>query len=246
MENKKRRIELIDEIRGFAIICMVMHHSFYVAAESFDLPISEALFDFMGVLQPYFAALFVVVCGIMCRYSKNNLKRGLVLAGVSACITAVSVFFPNMTEVWFGILHFLAVSILLYVPLKFVFDRVNPYEGTAVMLILFFLTYNIIYSRGAFGYKLPSELYKYKFLGPLGFPSNDFISADYFPLLPWVFAFFTGTSLGIIIKKLTLPEFMYKKHLPFLSFAGRHTLYIYILHFPLIYALLWAGVNLVK
>ena len=79
-------------------------------------------------------------------------------------------------------------------------------------------------------------------LYPLGFPGPGFSSADYFPLLPWLFLFLVGAALGGWCldhresRLLTAP-------LPrALTFPGRRSLLIYLLHQPVLYGvsfLLW-------
>ena len=81
-----------------------------------------------------------------------------------------------------------------------------------------------------------SSAYRYTF--PLGFRSPDFASADYFPLLPWVFMFLAGTFLGRYAKAGKFPEFMYRSRVPFFSWIGRHALIIYVLHQPVIYGIM--------
>ncbi len=67
-----------------------------------------------------------------------------------------------------------------------------------------------------------------------GFPSKDFASADYFPLLPWFFIFFAGFFFCRMFKT-GFPAFSEKIPCPFFALVGRHALPIYILHQPVIY-----------
>ena len=76
-----------------------------------------------------------------------------------------------------------------------------------------------------------------KWLYPLGFTYPGFSSADYFPLIPWLFLFLMGTAFGGWClnhrenKVLTAP-------LPApLTFLGRHSLLIYVLHQPVLFGL---------
>lgn len=79
-------------------------------------------------------------------------------------------------------------------------------------------------------------------LYPLGLLSPGFHSADYFPLLPWFFLFLAGTVLGgwcldhrdNRLLTLSLPGF--------LTWPGRHSLLIYVLHQPVLFGvsyLIW-------
>ena len=76
-----------------------------------------------------------------------------------------------------------------------------------------------------------------KWLYPLGLQYPGFSSADYFPLMPWLFLFLVGTVFGGWClnhrenKVLTAP-------LPTpLTFLGRHSLLIYVLHQPVLFGL---------
>ena len=67
-----------------------------------------------------------------------------------------------------------------------------------------------------------------------GFVSSGFYSADYFPILPWIFVFLLGTWLGGKIREGKLPERFYTARFPFFPKVGRHALLIYILHQPIL------------
>lgn len=112
--------------------------------------------------------------------------------------------------IWFGILHLLAACILLYAVLEKL--RVTV---PAVMLCAFFLAW--------FGINRWPVL----------------PSADYFPIVPWGFAFFFGVLLGGPIRDGKLPEWFYAAKIPVLPAIGRKTLLIYLLHQPVLYGILW-------
>ncbi|MEG0895397.1 MAG: heparan-alpha-glucosaminide N-acetyltransferase domain-containing protein, partial [Oscillospiraceae bacterium] len=67
---------------------------------------------------------------------------------------------------------------------------------------------------------------------------KHFYSADYFSLLPWFFIFISGIGFGKLLKEERLPKFFYNSHIKFLSVIGRNTIWIYILHQPIIFILL--------
>lgn len=111
------------------------------------------------------------------------------------------------------------------------------------VLFLFFLTYNI--GNGYLGFgtlkiMLPESWYGGNALFALGFTDSSFYSADYFPLLPWLFVFIAGTYLGVWAQQGRFPEWAYRSRAPFFQLMGRHSLAIYILHQPVIYGVLAA------
>ena len=68
-----------------------------------------------------------------------------------------------------------------------------------------------------------------------GFPGPGFVSSDYFSLLPWLLLFWTGYFLyRLRPAEPLLPDI----RLPGFSAMGRHSLLIYLLHQPVLYALL--------
>ena len=259
MAQKKtgKRMFLLDEIRGFAIILMVLYHAFYLVGYQFDVPLGRTLFDFFTPAEPYFAAVFVLICGICCHLSHNNLRRGLWLAGaallLSACLYC-AVWWGMLTAdcvIWFGILHCLATCILLYALLRPALSFIPAWIGVPVCLALFLLCWHIPANEGGyFGWEglfavpvspAPAET---PWLYPLGLcPIGP--CGDYFPLLPWGFCFLAGTFLGRPAAKGRFPKVFYRQHVPFLGTAGRYSLYIYLLHQPVLYLvcelIVWLG-----
>lgn len=61
MAAGKKRIYLLDELRGLAVFCMVFYHAFYSMSEFFGFEIGTKLLDFFTPAEPFFAALFIVI-----------------------------------------------------------------------------------------------------------------------------------------------------------------------------------------
>lgn len=239
---EKRRIHLLDELRGFAVVCMVFHHALLSIADIFRSQFFMDAFNFLCYFQPLIWLVFFGISGISSRLSENNLKRGAKLFGIALVITAVTfAYFNGRATIAFGALHFLAVSMMIYHFVKPLIKKINPIAGIVVCFVLFAFTYEIFYGYvGVFNLvkiELPRVLYKAEFLFWLGFPSVNFFSADYFPLIPYIFLFFIGAFFGAYVEKGKLPKFAYEKHSSFLRFMGKNALIIYILHQPIIYAI---------
>ena len=80
---------------------------------------------------------------------------------------------------------------------------------------------------------------RFDWLLPLGIHTPGYYSFDYFPFIPWFGVFLLGATLGrtaYTSRKSLLPW-----NLPqsFVNVAGRHSLLIYILHQPVILAVLY-------
>lgn len=244
MDGVKRRVHFLDEVRGLCIIAMVFYHSFYLLYSSFSVMGAGKLFLFFSPAEPLFAGAFIFISGISCRFSRSNLKRGLRLAGIAVALSIVTaVIMPRMgfskCEILFGILHLLSCSILIYVPLHRLTDRIRPEWGILICVLLYAFTFNIRQGQlGLFNFidiTLPEKLFSLKFLFPIGITAEDFFSADYFPVFPHIFLFFAGANAGRLEEEGRFPEVFYENRVPFLSFAGRHTLIIYLTHQAAVY-----------
>ncbi len=242
----KNRIYFIDELRGFAVLCMVIYHAFYLFGSFFDWQWANDMFYFFMPVQPIFAGVFIFICGISCTLSKSNLKRGLILLGISLGFTLVTtVIMPSLgfvdCEIYFGILHFLASSILIYTLLSKGIYRIPPFAGILACTVLYAFTSGIESGVMSFGelirFTLPESLYESNALMILGIHSRDFYAADYFPIFPQVFIFFAGVFWGIWFSMRGYPDWSKVRRTAFFAFLGRNTLLIYVVHMPVIYAL---------
>ncbi len=248
MEIGKVRYHLLDEARGFAVLCMVFYHAFYTMAWMFEIPFGEILLNFFSPAEPFFAAFFIFLSGVSCQLTRSNLKRGIKLALVSVALTAVttlllSYFNIEGAEIYFGILHLLSVGMLLVALCNRIIKAIPIPLGAIIFLVLFLVFYNTEYGYlgfGDFSYTLPNSLYQTNNLFILGFHSDNFYSADYFPILPWIFIFISGAFVGLLAPAGKFPASFSKKRIPPLAFMGRHALIIYLAHQPIIYGLIFA------
>ena len=235
------RIHFMDEVRGFAVFCMIFYHAFYSLAFLFRLEWGMVLLKFFMPVEPLFAGLFIFISGVSSDLSRSNAKRGAKLLAVALLVTAVTVaadwLMPGSgMRIWFGILHFLACAMLLFALLQKPLRDVPTWAGVAACVLLYLCTSTIEQGTLCFFIELPRALYV-NWLCPLGFYGRSFYSADYFPLLPWIFVFLAGTFFGRFAAAGKYPAWMAKSHVPFFSFLGRHALVIYIVHQPVIVAL---------
>lgn len=239
------RIHFMDEVRGFDLLLMIAFHGFYTMGWVFGYPAGQFLFRFFQPVEPFFAGLFIFICGISCHLSHSNLRRGLALAGVAAVISLFLWFFMREDMIWFGILHFLAIAILLFALCRPLLDRIPLWAGLAVCALLLLLTWWIpnYEGPGFFGVKglfelpVPQSLWGSPWLMPLGL--GEPMGSDYFPILPWIFCFLAGTFTGRLAKAGRFPRWMYKSRARWLSWLGRHTLVIYVVHQPVLFGIFW-------
>lgn len=236
------RAGLLDEWRGIALLCMLVYHTCYDLYAMFGVPIPLFSSLFYILLQRFIGYSFILISGIACSYSRNNLKRGAVAFSFAMVMTAVTAFVMPDQLILFGVLHFLGVSMMLAALLMPLLKKIPLLPGITCSVFLFICTSQVYSGRigiGRLSFGLPSVLFKTNFLFPLGFHNAGFFSSDYYPLLPWFFLFLTGVFWGRVWKEGRMPGFVYQTHVPFLAAIGRHTILVYILHQPVIYLVLF-------
>lgn len=245
MKNGIRRILILDEIRGFAIICMVFHHMFYDIGFVLDLKWGYSVFDFLCLFQPFFWAAFILTSGICSRLSRNAVKRGFIVFAAGLIVTLVTaVIMPEIgiegAEIYFGILSCLGCCMIITGVFMPLINKCNEKIGMLISAFLFFATYSISAKKLLFGLiRLPESFYQYNFLFPLGFYGKTFESADYFPLLPWLFLFLVGVFIGKYAKDGAFPKKSYASHSKILQLAGKNSLWIYLAHQPVLYLIMY-------
>ena len=219
-------------------MCMVFYHAMFTMGFMFGIKTAQDMFFFFSHISPAFAFAFIMMCGISSTLSRSNLKRSFPILGAALAVSLVSLFITPDAPIIFGILHLLGFSVLCYSLTEKLFARLNPVAGFIVSFILFLLCYNIQYGylgfEGIFKVNLPSSLYNTNLFSFLGFVKADTAYSDYFPLLPWFFAFIAGTFSGRLLKG-RYPKFMYKERIPFFTLLGTNAFIIYVIHQPIIY-----------
>lgn len=243
-KSKRKRIYFLDELRGFAILCMIIHHAFLDVGDVLGLTWGYRIFDALCTVQPAFWAIFIIISGICSRLSRNTIKRGFVVLGAGLIITLfTAVIMPLFgftgSEIYFGILHCLGCCMIITGLLMPVISKINYKLGAVISAFLFIFTYGINTGTMLFTLiKLPASWYQYDFLAPLGVYSKNFESADYFSIIPWLFLFLFGAFIGKLAKNENLPKFMYNQRSKFLCTVGKNSLWVYILHQPAIYLIM--------
>lgn len=239
------RLQLLDTIRGITIISMIIYHACWDLVY-FGLWITEEqLYSRSGYIwQQSICYTFILLSGFCFSFGKKHIKRGLLALGGGILITIITlIVLPDERDV-FGVLWLIGSSILVMTLLdKIQINSVKAYLiGFIISLLCFILLRNV--NQGFIGFEginlfeLPSKLYSGYAMTFLGFKDPEFFSSDYFSFLPWFFLFTTGYYLNkLLINKLKDKAFMQISIKP-LSFIGRHSLFIYMIHQVVIYGLL--------
>jgi len=187
------------------------------------------------------AILFILLVGISLTlsYSKvkdwnskkiffKYLKRGLTIFSYGLVITLVSWFFIREDFIVFGVLHFIGLAIILSIP--FIKNKI-----TNLILAVFFILTGFYINR------LISDTVLFIWLG---LSPATFSTVDYFPIFPWFGVVLIGICIGNILYKNYSRNFKIKdlssnQAIGLLSFLGRNSLIIYLIHQPIILTILF-------
>lgn len=234
-----KRIPLLDELRGVLILIVLLYHLLYDIAMFFPQSYGRLwlLHPEYRLLQSVVPALFVLLSGVCTHLSRSNLRRGLWCALFAAVITAISTLVGS--PIRFGILHLLAVCLILHPLLVRPCSSLPDMLGFAMGVLVFFLSFRLPYGIIGVATPIPDALWDRDLLFPLGFPHRTMTSADYFPLLPWGGLFFAGCYAGRWLLKLPC-GLLNRSHSGGMAAIGRHTIILYLIHQPVWFLLLGA------
>lgn len=220
-----KRIDLLDAWRSLCVLLMVIYHLIYDLALFNILEWDISSSDFGRPLAIAVSGSFIVIAGISSRLSRNNLRRGLIVLAAAIAVSIGARIAGDVIR--FGVLHMLGISMVIYgfawKQFEKVPERAAPVLWAALAAASALLTAYIVPERD--------------WLFALGFKSEAFYSADYVPLLPWFFIYLFGTwAGGVIVKRRSsgnagpeLPKTV--------TWPGRHSLVIYLLHQPVLFGL---------
>lgn len=227
-----KRIWELDFIRGLLLLLMFYCHFVYDIVELFalDIPADGAFYAWaMG----HTGLFFILLSGVSVTLGRRPLRRAVkVLLGGFACsvVTAIMYFLdfaPKPIIIYFGILHCLAVCMILW-----------PLFRKLPVWVLFLCAGAILW--------LNFRLQPYQgqgnwFTMPFGLYHARFQSSDYFPLLPNLGYFLIGAGLGSVLyrKKESHLPLITCFPVPQLCWLGRHSLLAYLLHQPVIAGLVF-------
>ena len=237
---ERRRYQVLDTIRGFALVSMILYHAAWDLVYMFGMDWPWYRGFAAHVWQQSICWTFILLSGYCWALGRHQLRRGLTVFSCGALITAVTWAFLPENLVFCGVLTLLGASSMLLVPLAPALERLPAQAGLAGSFVLFLLTRDV--NAGYLGFEglrfaaLPAGLYRDRVTALLGLPPAGFFSTDYFSLLPWFFLFLTGWFLF----RLRPEEAREIRRVPVVTAMGRRSLLIYMLHQPVVYGLLWA------
>ena len=243
------RYRLLDTIRGIAVFNMIWYHALWDMVYIFGFYMPWYLGMGAYIWQQAICWTFILVSG-MCSYmSGNGIKRGAFVTGCGFLISLFLYVFSPQTPNLFGVLVLLGCSMMAVSRLKPHLLRLDGKRGAPLCFAAFLITRYVsrgYLGMGLFKIYLPQSLYSGYISAFLGFPPSWFHSTDYFPMIPWIFLFLTGFY---IMEAAALDKraqrLLRMGDLPALGFIGRHSLFIYMAHQPVIYLILSAASNII-
>lgn len=223
-DNRKirNRIWEIDFFRGCALILMILFHLLYDLKEVFNISINFNL-TLYSLIGRSSAIIFIFISGLSSTFSKSNAKRGYKILLIAIIITIITHALDPDFGIKFGILHFLGVCMLLYPLLSKIRKSILIVLGIIIFLLNFFIK-NI---------SIETDLFF-----PIGINTSAFTSSDYYPLIPWLSLFILGIVFGQILYKKKESIFKHNFKPNIINKIGGKTLIIYLLHQPIIFAIL--------
>lgn len=236
------RLHLLDSLRGITLISMILYHVAWDLVYIYG--VKWNWYRGMGayIWQQSICWVFILLAGFCRSFGKKPFKRGLVVFLGGALVSFVTMVFTPASRVIFGVLTLLGSCMLLMIPLERLLKKMPIPVGIAGSMLLFFLTRDVNHGYLGFGgmtfFELPDGLYRNPLTTFLGFPEPGFFSTDYFSLFPWVFLFVCGYFLyRLFAENGWFAKSIFKVDCKPLSFIGRYSLFIYLLHQPILYGI---------
>ena len=221
----KKRFDLLDAWRSLAIVLMVIYHFLYDLALFGVITWEQMFCTPLNMMQKFICCSFIFLAGASARFSRSNLRHGLIVIA-AGIIVAIGGAVGGQT-IRFGVLQLLGWSMVIYHVAGKILQKIPAGVLVALSTGLYFLS----------DWWTGTVRVDARWLYPFGLMYPGFSSADYFPLLPWFFLFVIGTAFGGWCLQhrehhvLTTP-------LPAgLTFLGRHSLVIYLIHQPILFGL---------
>ena len=230
----------MDAARGVAIAMMVVYHLMY-DLDYFGGYDIEATSGFWARFADATAGTFLFLVGVSLAISYSRasaarpgrslfgkyLLRGIRIFAYGMALTVVFVVF-GMGVVAFGILHLIGVSIILAYPLLR-YRYANLFLGLSIIAVGVYIRIEGFTSESPW-------------LLPFGVVPENLVMPDYRPLLPWFGVVLLGLFAGNVLYGNGRRPALFANKAPVatkpLLPLGRNSLFIYLVHQPILILLL--------
>lgn len=223
-----KRIWELDALRGLALLGMMGIHFVYDLVDLFGVWNWQQPAWYLCFKNNY-GAVFFLISGISVTLGSHPVKRGAQVFLCGFLCTGVTLgmyllgFAGKGIIIYIGVLQCLGLCMMLW-PL---FRRCPDWALAALGLAMTIT-----------GWYLRTQAFPFWLLTPLGFAPYGFTSSDYFPLLPNFGYFLLGAVAGK--RAYAGRKSLFPRETPPLGlfrWLGRHSLMIYLLHQPVLAAI---------
>jgi uncharacterized membrane protein len=229
------RVAGLDALRGGALCAMIVYHF------CFDLRhygVLRADFEHDALWLAARTAIlssFLLLAGVSLVLADRARRPGAAfwrhvgtIAGCALVVSAASYAIFPQSYIWFGVLHAIAVSLVLARPLR----------GSAALALAAGLVVVVA------GIAVASPAFDSRALGWLGFMTAKPQTEDYVPLFPWAGVLFVGVAAGHALSRSDFRILAPLARPPrWLAWLGRHSLLVYMVHQPLLLGALWLALR---
>lgn len=226
-----KRIWELDALRGLALLGMMGIHFVYDLVDLFGVWNWQQPAWYLCFKNNY-GAVFFLISGISATLGRCPVKRGAQVFLCGFLCTGVTLgmyllgFAGKGIIIYMGVLQCLGLCMMLWPLFRRCPDWALVALGLAMMIA---------------GWYLRTQAFPFWLLTPLGFAPYGFTSSDYFPLLPNFGYFLLGAVVGKRVyagRKSLFPR--ETPPLGLFRWLGRHSLMIYLLHQPVLAAIVAA------
>jgi uncharacterized membrane protein len=221
MHTHSARLLWLDLLRTAAILGMIVYHGAYDLQFFHEWSI-DVTHGAWKLFQIAIASIFLAVSGISAGFWTRStnahakaLKRGVTILVAACAVSIVTYLVDPETWVRFGILHLIGVTSFVLPLLRRLHPAIIALLGIACIALL------------------PFDLMPHV------------VSVDYVPPVPWLGPVLLGFAIGIPLSKHA-PSQRRGQDRPLLDcvcWPGRHSLWIYLLHQPVLVAVLWLALS---
>jgi len=225
-----RRLPLVDALRGFAVAQMIVYHFIYdlnyFGWVRLRLLIDQPWVGWRTAIVTQFLLLVGASLVLRTAYKpgwRDFWNRWLQIVAAAALVSAGSGLLFGARFIWFGILHFIAVALIM------------------VRLLAPLGSWNLALGAGALalGLLLADPAFNPAPLNAIGFVTQKPHNEDYVPLFPWIGVVLIGAGLGSLWARrgfaLAMPMAPLNESPPrTLTFLGTWALTVYLVHQPVL------------
>jgi len=221
----KRRFDILDAWRSLAIVLMVTYHFLYDLALFGVITWHQMFSTPLNIMQKFICCSFIFLAGASARFSRSNLRHGLIV--LAAHVVVVIGATVGGQTIRFGVLALLGSGMVIYHFTGKCLQKLPGWLLAVCSAALYALT----------DWWTGTLTVSAKWLYPLGLQYPGFSSADYFPLMPWLFLFLIGTAFGGWCLKNRENRLLAAPLPKTLTLLGQHSLLIYVIHQPILFGI---------